>query len=66
MRDVSLWRALLEADALRVTCSEHGVVVARVPWARHDAGHTYAFDEIVAWLATQSSKHTVTQLMRIA
>ena len=31
-----------------------------------DAGHTYAFDEIVAWLATQSSKHTVTQLMRIA
>jgi transposase len=42
------------------------VVVAGVPWARHDAGHTYAFDETVAWLATQSSKHTVTQLMRIA
>lgn len=26
----------------------------------------HAFDETVAWLATQSSKHTVTQLMRIA
>ena len=68
------WRALdlgtvvavLEADAPRVTCREHGVVVAAVPWARHDAGHTYAFDETVAWLATQSSKSTVTALMRIA
>jgi transposase len=59
-------RSVLEADAPRVTCSEHGVVVAGVPWARHDAGHTYAFDQTVAWLATQSSKHTVTQLMRIA
>ena len=68
------WRALdlgtvvavLEADAPRVTCREHGVVVASVPWARHDAGHTYAFDQTVAWLATQSSKTTVTALMRIA
>ena len=68
------WRALdlgtvvavLEAEAPRVTCREHGVVVASVPWARHDAGHTYAFDQTVAWLATQSSKSTVTALMRIA
>lgn len=68
------WRALdlgtintvVEADAPRVTCREHGVVVAAVPWARHDAGHTYAFDETVAWLATQASKTTITQLMRIA
>jgi len=43
-----------------------GVVVASVPWARHDAGHTYAFDETVTWLATQSSKSTVCELMRIA
>ncbi len=47
-------------------CREHGVVVSSVPWARHDAGHAYAFDETVAWLATQSSKSTVTELMRIA
>ncbi len=59
-------RAVFEAGAPRVSCPEHGVVVADVPWARHDAGHTYRFDETVAWLATQSSKHTVTQLMRIA
>ena len=42
------------------------MVVAAVPWARHDAGHTYAFDDQMAWLATQSSKSTVVQLMRIA
>ena len=64
--DLGTVPAVLEADAARVTCAEHGVVVAGVPWARHDAGHTYAFDQTVAWLATQSSKATVTQLMRIA
>ena len=64
--DLGTIRAVLEADAPRVRCPTHGVVVAAVPWARHDAGHTYAFDETVAWLATQSSKSTVTQLMRVA
>lgn len=68
------WRALdagsmkvfVEAEAPRVRCLEHGVVVAHVPWARHGAGHTLAFDETVAWLATQCSKTAVTELMRIA
>ena len=64
--DLGTIRAVVEADAPRVTCREHGVVVASVPWARHGAGHTYAFDESVAWLATQSSKSTVTALMRVA
>jgi transposase len=40
--------------------------VVAVPWARHAAGHTYAFDEQVAWLATQCSKTAITELMRIA
>ena len=64
--DLGTMRAVLEADAPRVRCPQHGVVVASVPWARHDAGHTYAFDETVAWLTTQSCKSTVTGLMRIA
>lgn len=64
--DLGAMRAVLEADAPRVRCPQHGVVVAWVPWARHDAGHTYAFDETVAWLTTQASKSTVTELMRIA
>ncbi len=56
----------LEADAPRVDCPRHGVVVAAVPWARHGAGHPYVFEEQVAWLATQCSRSAVTELMRIA
>ncbi|GAC1487485.1 MAG: ISL3 family transposase [Pseudarthrobacter sp.] len=44
----------------------HGVTVASVPWARHQAGHTHHFDAQVAWLATQTSKTAITELMRIA
>jgi transposase len=68
------WRTLdlgtvptyLEAEAPRVSCPEHGVVVAQVPWARHNAGHTYNFDDMVAWLATHCSKSAVEELMRVA
>jgi transposase len=68
------WRALdlgtvpvwLEAEAPRVNCREHGPTVRAMPWARHAAGHTRAFDAQVAWLATQCSKTAVTELMRIA
>jgi transposase len=56
----------LEADAPRVACPEHGVVVASVPWARHGAGHSYGFDDMVAWLATHCSKSAVKELMRVA
>ncbi|WP_162164577.1 transposase family protein, partial [Intrasporangium chromatireducens] len=59
-------QVVLEADAPRVECREHGPTVAAVPWARHGAGHTYEFDEQVAWLVTQTSKSAVTELMRIA
>jgi transposase len=63
--DLGTLRAVIEAEAPRVLCPEHGVTVASVPWARHGAGHTLAFDDTVAWLATHCSKTTVTQLMRI-
>ena len=68
------WRALdagttkvfIEADAPRVHCRDHAVTVAWVPWARHGAGHTRAFDDQVAWLVTHTSKTAVVELMRIA
>ena len=68
------WRSLdagsiqvhLEADAPRVSCRIHGVIMAAVPWAWHQSGHTLFFDDQVAWLATQTSKSVVTVLMRIA
>jgi transposase len=64
--DLGMIQAWLEADSPRVQCREHGVVVAHVPWSRHGAGHTHAFDQTVAWLATQTSKSAVTELMRVA
>jgi transposase len=64
--DVGVFRAFVEAEAARVSCPEHGVVAAHVPWARHGARHTVAFDDTVAWLATRTSKSTVEELMRIA
>ena len=64
--DLGTVRVFVEADAPRVCCPVHGVVVAAVPWARHGAGHTYGFDQTVAWLATVCSKSAVTELMRIA
>jgi transposase len=68
------WRALdlgttlcfLEAEAPRVRCRRHGVVVAAVPWARHDARFTRAFEDQVAWLACRCSKTAVAELMRVA
>ena len=46
--DLGTMVAVLEADAPRVCCGEHGVVVAAVPWARHGAGHTRFLDDQVA------------------
>lgn len=67
------WRALdlgttfayLEADAPRVRCRRHRVVVAAVPWARHDSRFTIAFEDQCAWLAVNTSKKAVAQLMRV-
>jgi transposase len=68
------WRALdlgttfafVEAEAPRVFCRRHGVVVAAVPWARHDSAFTRAFEDQTAWLAVNTSKSAVSELMRIA
>jgi transposase len=66
------WRALdlgtvlayVEAAAPRVRCREHGVVVAAVPWARHDCSFTRAFADQAAWLAVNTSATAMAQLMR--
>jgi len=58
--------AFVETDAPRVSCPRHGVVVARVPWARHDSRFTKYFEEQCAWLAVHVSKTTLAELVRIA
>ena len=42
------------------------MIAAQVPWARHGAGHTYAFDDTAAWLVTHCSKSAVRDLLRVA
>jgi len=64
--DLGTTLAFLEADAPRVTCRRHGVVVVAVPWARHDSRFTRAFEDQVAWLAVNTSKTAVAALMRVA
>ena len=64
--DLGTTRCYLEADAPRVECKEHEVLVAAVPWARHDAGFTRSFEDTVAWLTVNTSKTAICVLMRIA
>ncbi len=58
--------AYVEAEAPRVSCARHGVVVCALPWARHDSRFTRAFEDQVAWLAVNTSKSAVAELMRVS
>jgi transposase len=57
--DLGCIPAYLEADAPRVRCLEHGIVVVAFPWARHRARHTLMFEDQVAWLAKHASRSAV-------
>ncbi len=54
----------LEAEAPRVSCTRHGVVVCALPWACHDSKLTRSFEDQVCWLAVNTSKTAVAELMR--
>ena len=54
--DLGTTPAFVEADAPRVCCREHGVVVCAMPWARHASRYTRAFEDQAAWLAVQCSR----------
>lgn len=68
-----LWRGLdfggivveIESHTHRVTCPEHGVVTASVPWAYPGSSFTKEFDLTVAWLAEQLPRSAVSDFMRI-
>ena len=64
--DLGMTPAFVEADAPRVRCREHGVVVCAVPWARHGSRFTRSFEDQTAWLAVQCSRKAVAELLRIA
>ena len=68
-----VWRGLdfagilveIEASTHRVTCPEHGVVTAAVPWAYPMSSFTKDFDVTVAWLAKYLPRSAVAGYMRI-
>ena len=62
--DLGTTMAYVEAEAPRVQCKRHGVIVAAVPWARHDSWFTRQFEDQCAWLAVNTSATAVAALMR--
>jgi transposase len=64
--DLGTVKAFVVAEAPRVDCRRHGVRVAWVPWARHDAWFTHSFEQQVAWLTVACTRTAVCALMRIS
>jgi transposase len=64
--DCGALQMVVEADAPRLNCLFCGPTVIAVPWARHNARHTFEFDQTVAWLARFASRAIVATLMRVA
>lgn len=64
--DLGTTRVFVIASLPRVRCETHGVLAARVPWARAHARFTSAFEDQVAWLSTNTSKTATGVLMRVA
>jgi transposase len=63
--DLGSTRVYLEAFAPRVKCPEHGVIVARVPWAQHDSDYTRDFEMAVAWMTLHATATDVSEFFRI-
>jgi transposase len=57
---------ILEYAPRRVDCPTCGVLVEKVPWARHDCRFTRDFEEMVAYLAQTTDKTSVCKLMGIS
>ena len=58
-------RVYIEANTPRVKCREHGVIVARVPWARHNSEYTYDFETAVTCLSLHATAQDVSEYFRI-
>jgi transposase len=58
-------RVYIEAFAPRIECPLHGVLVAKVPWARHDSDYTYDFETAVTWMTLHTTAQDVSEYFRI-
>ena len=67
------WRALdlgevmvyLVATMVRVSCPDHGVVVARVGWAHPGSRFTAAFEDSAAWMSANMPATAVATFLRV-
>jgi transposase len=64
-QDFGGYRVYIEAFAPRIECPEHGVLVAKVPWARHDSVYTYDFEMAVTWMTLHATAQDVSEYFRI-
>ena len=64
--DLGSMRVFLQATTRRVSCPEHGVIVAAVPWARAGSRFTTAFEDTAAWLVCHAALSVVAVLLRVA
>jgi transposase len=61
--DTCQYVTILEAEVPRLSCPEHGVVTAAVPWAEPDSGFTQLFEALVIdWLQEASTLAVARQL----
>jgi transposase len=63
--DFGSTRVYIEAFAPRIKCPEHGVVVARFSWAKHDSDYTYDFETAVTWMTLHATASDVSEYFRI-
>ncbi|HEX8933973.1 MAG TPA: ISL3 family transposase [Pseudonocardiaceae bacterium] len=64
--DLGTTQVYLQGRTRRVSCPEHGVVVAAVPWARPGSRFTAAFEDTCAWLVCHAALSVVAILLRVA
>jgi len=62
--DLGTVPVMVEADAPRVCCADHGVVVAGVPCARARSRFTRQFEDTCAWLTAHAHALVVAELLR--
>jgi transposase len=64
--DLGAQRCYVACALRRVKCTDCGVRVEAVPWARPGSRFTREFEDVVAYLAQQMAKDPIARLMRIA
>ena len=63
--DLGVWRLEIHCQRRRLRCPRRGVLAEGVPFARHRAGFTRDFEDLMAWLAARTDKSAIRRLLRV-